>query len=260
MSASDTSISSMPSVRMSATSTQQPPTITSARAARARGCGSVGQRSVASVRNTSSAAARVRWKWWMRSRSYVGQADLHGGDRRDGAGQAHDRRGRLHLRGPRAPGPRTGRSPRRWRSTSSSGAGGSCARYFSVSRTHPMSIERDRLGLVVPTTNSVDPPPMSTTRNGPSRRVEVGGRAREAEPALLLAGQQLRRARRRPPRRRRRTPPGCRRHGRRDVAVMRTRVDPVRSITPGTGAARRPCARRPRGRAGPWRPRPCRAG
>ena len=70
MSASDTIISSNPKRRNRATSTQQPPTITSARASSRPGLWmrSAGD-SVASVRNTSSAAARVSTKWWMASRS-----------------------------------------------------------------------------------------------------------------------------------------------------------------------------------------------
>ena len=52
--------------------------------------------------------------------------------------------------------------------TSSSGRAGSCSIHCSVRRTHPMSHDRAPSASVVPTTNSVEPPPMSTTRNGPS--------------------------------------------------------------------------------------------
>ncbi len=48
-----------------------------------------------------------------------------------------------------------------------SAEGGSPCRCRSVSRTHPMSTERAaRTPWVSPSTNSVDPPPMSTTRKG----------------------------------------------------------------------------------------------
>ena len=51
---------------------------------------------------------------------------------------------------------------------SSSGSGGSLVRCFSVSRTQPTSKLRTSSGSLVPTMHSVDPPPMSITRNGPS--------------------------------------------------------------------------------------------
>src|SRR5690606_30002540 len=67
---SDTIISSKPNRRKTATSTQQPPTMTSARAGSSPGLWTrSASASVASVRNTSSAASRVSRKWWMRSRS-----------------------------------------------------------------------------------------------------------------------------------------------------------------------------------------------
>ncbi len=47
---------------------------------------------------------------------------------------------------------------------SSSGAGGSECRNCSVMRTHPMSSDTRPVGASVPSTNSVEPPPMSTTR------------------------------------------------------------------------------------------------
>ncbi len=58
-------------------------------------------------------------------------------------------------------------------------------------RTHPTSIEISPSGLLVPSTNSVEPPPMSTTRYGAGSSVELGGRAEEREPRLLLAREQL---------------------------------------------------------------------
>ena len=70
MSDSDTIISSNPNRRKMATSTQHPPTITSARASSSPGLWMRSARdSVANVRKTSSAASCERWKWWMRSRS-----------------------------------------------------------------------------------------------------------------------------------------------------------------------------------------------
>jgi len=48
--------------------------------------------------------------------------------------------------------------------------GGSSCRWRSVRRTHPTSSETAATGEVVPSTSSVEPPPMSTTRNGPGCR------------------------------------------------------------------------------------------
>ena len=126
MSLSDTSSSSMPSVRTKATSAQQPPTITSARASSNPGLWiRSARRSVASVRNTSSIASRVRWKWWIWSRSYSASPISTARDGRDGAGQADD-----GARPPVAPGTSRTRSSNQAVASamaldSSSGAGGS---------------------------------------------------------------------------------------------------------------------------------------
>ena len=48
----------------------------------------------------------------------------------------------------------------------SSAAGGSVRISRSVSRTLPIGVEMEASGRSVPTANSVDPPPMSSTRNG----------------------------------------------------------------------------------------------
>ena len=53
-----------------------------------------------------------------------------------------------------------------------------------MSRTQPMSTEISPSGSSVPTMNSVEPPPTSTTRYG-SGSVEAGGRADELERAPL---------------------------------------------------------------------------
>ena len=79
-------------------------------------------------------------------------------------------------RGGRARPTRPGSAPRR--------VGGSECRYCSVSRTQPMSTEISPSGSSVPTMNSVEPPPTSTTRYG-SGSVEAGGRAEELERAPL---------------------------------------------------------------------------
>ena len=70
MSASLTSMRSRPKWRKIATRMQQPPTMTSALASSRPGLWMRSALdSVASVRNTSSAASWVSEKWWMRSRS-----------------------------------------------------------------------------------------------------------------------------------------------------------------------------------------------
>ena len=91
-------------------------------------------------------------------------------------------------------GARRRRRPRRTdrRGDSSSGCGGSCCEVL-LGQAHAADVDRDgrpRTRLA-PYENSVEPPPMSTTRNGPRRRVELGGGAEEREPRLLLAREQL---------------------------------------------------------------------
>ena len=94
----------------------------------------------------------------------------HRGDR---AGQAHQRAGRRgrHGRGHHV----QGRSMSAAAAAISAAVGGSPCRWRSVSRTHPMSTDSAaqpvrRPGRPAawppPSTNSVDPPPMSTTRYG----------------------------------------------------------------------------------------------
>ena len=169
MSDSDTRHSSTPSQRTMATKMQLPATITSARAGSRPGlCLRSSSDSVASVRNTSSMASRSNRKWWMASRSHSASPSSTAAivvmvpARPTNvfaaviAGHAH---GRCRRARPRSPRCRHG-APR--------AAGGSDSMYCSVRRTHPMSIERDASTSVVPTMNSVEPPPMSTTRNGPS--------------------------------------------------------------------------------------------
>jgi hypothetical protein len=48
------------------------------------------------------------------------------------------------------------------------GVAGSLAKWRSLIRTQPILTLRAASTDVVPKTNSVDPPPISTTRNGPS--------------------------------------------------------------------------------------------
>src|SRR4029079_9248851 len=88
---------------------------------------------------------------------------------------------------------------------SSSGEGGSWWMNFSVRRTQPMSTESTPSGSAVPNANSVEPPPMSTTRkwlsaipaaevddeNGAVGGIERGRRAPEGEASFVVAGQQF---------------------------------------------------------------------
>ena len=151
MSASETSSSSKWKCRITDTTTIAPPTMTSTRPGSRPGlwrrC-SIG--SVARVRNTSSAAARVSRKWWMRSLSSAVDAELDGGHRPHRA-RAADRaswrpprpaaRGRRR-RGGRARSTPPGSAPR--------ASAGRCARNCSVSRTQPMSTEIRPSGCVGP--------------------------------------------------------------------------------------------------------------
>ncbi len=132
-------------------------------------------------------------------------------------------------RGGRSPGPSCGRRRARHRTTDTAstaprGAGGSERSHFSVTRTQPTSIQQSaRRARVLPATNSVEPPPMSTMRYG---RRRIGARswgAGEREPGLFLTPTAARGAipsaavaeakKRR----------GLRRHEPRSVAVARTR-------------------------------------
>ena len=168
MSASDTRHSANPNWRITFTSTHSPPTITSARASSMPGFSSRSARvSVARVRKTSSTASLVSRKWWIRSRSYS--------RRPCSTAAAHETvpASPTSVRASATPG--TSRSTSStWPSTidrhdtNSSGSGGSCSIHCSVRRTQPMSQDSTPSARVVPTTNSVDPPPMSRIRNGPS--------------------------------------------------------------------------------------------
>ncbi|SDR67914.1 hypothetical protein SAMN04489717_0004 [Actinopolymorpha singaporensis] len=62
-----------------------------------------------------------------------------------------------------------------------SGVGGSSVRYRSVSRTQPMSTETAASGRAPPRTNSVEPPPMSTTRYGVGIRRPASSRVAPAK-------------------------------------------------------------------------------
>ena len=108
--------------------------------------------------------------------------------RRDGAGDADDRRDRLEPVHEPAPAPSRGGA---WRAVTSATGGGSLGRKRSVSRTEPMSRDVDHsTSAPSPSTSSVEPPPMSTTsvRAG----LEAAGGADEGRQRLLLAGEHLR--------------------------------------------------------------------
>ena len=136
---------------------------------RGRGCGCDRRgASVASVRNTSSAAARVRSKWWSASRSYSARPISTAATVVTVPATPTSVRCVARTPGPPGAARRRRRWPRRWRSRAPRARAGRWPRCFSVRRTHPMSSERTASTPVVPTMNSVEPPPMSTTRNGPS--------------------------------------------------------------------------------------------
>ena len=149
---------------MTDTTTITPPTITSTRPGsrpglwRRRAIGSV-----ASVRKISSAAARVSRKWWMRSLSLASTPSSI-------APIVHTVPAvPISVLACAAPGTARSTSARWSRTTdtatlSSSALGGSECRNCSVSRTHPTSTEISPSGSSVPTMNSVEPPPTSTTR------------------------------------------------------------------------------------------------
>ena len=118
-----------------------------------------------------------------------------GGPARSRSGRARSR-GRRASRSCRRPRPSGaarrgrggGRAPRRRRRRRSRGrpparrrSAGRSRRNRSVTRTQPTSSETTAAGarppVASPATSSVDPPPRSTTRNGPSPAVELGGRA-----------------------------------------------------------------------------------
>ena len=171
---------------------EQPPTMTSARPGSRPGVVvRSSAASVASVRNTSSAAARSSRKWWMRVAVVLGQADARRRRRCDRAGEADERAA------PRCAGIVRDdvvevASDHVERGRQLLGRGGSCAQEL-LGDAHAADVERDDAPRArsVPTTNSVEPPPMSTTRNGPLGGVEVGGGAEERQPGLLLAREQL---------------------------------------------------------------------
>ena len=192
MSASETSISSKPQCRITATTTIAPPTITSTRPGSSPGlCRRCAIGSVASVRNTSSAAARVSRKWWMRVARRRVDAELDRGQRPHRSRRPDRASWRVRTRRePRGRRRRGGRArPTPPGSAPRASADREC-RNCSVRRTQPMSIEISPSGSSVPTMNSVEPPPTSTTRYG-SGSVEAGGRAEELEPRLLVAREQL---------------------------------------------------------------------
>ena len=86
--------------------------------ARGRGCGAARRPTrCASVRNTSSTAARVSRKWWMRSRSYSGRPCSTAATVRDGAREPDERRAPRAARGSRARRRRGGRARSTPRST-----------------------------------------------------------------------------------------------------------------------------------------------
>ena len=128
----------------------------------------------------------------MRSRSYSASPMLDGRGGRDRAGQTDEGRRRspgAPPRGRRRAGtPRV--SDRHW--VSSSGRGRVVVQEL-LGQAHAADVDRQhRLHRrSCRTANSVDPPPMSTTRNGPSAGIELGGGAPERERPLLVAGQQL---------------------------------------------------------------------
>ena len=118
-----------------------------------------------------------RRKWWIRSLSLASMPSsiapiVHDGARGpDRASWRDPRRARCDRRR------RDGRAPpTRPRSTPPATAGREC-RNCSVRRTHPMSTETRPSGVSVPTMNSVEPPPTSTTRYGVGFG-EAGRRAR----------------------------------------------------------------------------------